>query len=547
MVILAPLRTAVFFGSAIASNFPTQIARRAGLRLRGIHQAAFKMTGAATLGAYAHKHKVTVVGSGNWGSTIAKIVGENVKEHSDVFEQEVQMWVYEEDVTIPKDSPHYDASKADTPRKLTEVINHCHENVKYLPGIQLPSNIVANPSLQDSVKGSSILVFNLPHQFIGNVCKQLKGHIVPFARGISCIKGVNVADDGISLFSESIGDLLGIYCGALSGANIANEIAAEKWSETTIAYDPPPVDNSRNPSPGSHSPVTSTFDLSITSPLDHDPALQHRDARGRASKTRLTAVPPDYPPLDHDTFHQLFHRPYFHVSMVSDVAGVSLGGALKNIVALAAGFVDGRGWGDNAKAAIMRVGLMEMVKFGKEFFGETVHTATFTEESAGVADLITSCSGGRNFRCAKMSVERGVSVEEVEKTELNGQMLQGTSTAREVNSFLKTRGLEAEYPLFTAVIGKSSTSRFLFSLLLMSSQVSLMGNTRWMTFLRWLRSRLTATLRNKYLDGIAWLYDAFTLFFLMIFLVYQCASSPIWIFKASRDAEVLLMTVMESL
>jgi len=94
-----------------------------------------------------------------------------------------------------------------------------------------------------------------------------------------------------------------------------------------------------------------------------------------------------------------------------------------------------------------------MVKFGKEFFGETVHTATFTEESAGVADLITSCSGGRNFRCAKMSIERGVSVDEVEQTELNGQKLQGTSTAKEVNSFLKARGLESEYPLFTAVIG----------------------------------------------------------------------------------------------
>ena len=76
------------------------------------------------------------------------------------------------------------------------------------------------------------------------------------------------------------------------------------------------------------------------------------------------------------------------------------------------------------------------------------------EESCGVADLITSCSGGRNFRCAKMAVERGVSVDEVEKTELNGQKLQGTSTAKEVNSFLKAKGKEDDYPLFLAVIGK---------------------------------------------------------------------------------------------
>jgi len=400
----------------------------------------------ATLGAHSKKHKVTVVGSGNWGSTIAKIVAENTKAHSDIFEEEVQMWVYEEEVTIAKDSKHYDAKFDSTPQKLTHIINTYHENVKYLPNIKLPFNLIANPSVEDAVQGSSILIFNLPHQFIARISKQLQGHILPYARGISCIKGVNVTSSEISLFSEWIGEGLGIYCGALSGANIANEIAAEKWCETTIAYDPPPAD-SRAPTPTGPSPATSQINLTIT-PADNE----HRDVLGRVSKIRLKPVPSEYPPLDHATLKTLFHRPYFHVRMVSDVAGVSLGGALKNIVALAAGFVDGRGWGDNAKAAVMRVGLLEMVKFGKEFFGETVHAGTFTEESCGVADLITSCMGGRNFRCAKMAVERGVSVDEVERTELNGQSLQGTSTAKEVNSFLKAKGVEAEYPLFKAVI-----------------------------------------------------------------------------------------------
>lgn len=136
--------------------------------------------------------------------------------------------------------------------------------------------------------------------------------------------------------------------------------------------------------------------------------------------------------------------------MVHDVAGVSLGGALKNVVALAAGWVDGLGWGDNAKAAVMRVGIMEEVKFGKTFFN-TVRTETFTEESCGVADMITSCSGGRNFRCAKMSVQEGKSIDQIEERELNGQKLQGTSTAHEVNAFLKKEGKEQDFPLFTAV------------------------------------------------------------------------------------------------
>lgn len=407
----------------------------------------------ASLGsAYERRHKVTVVGSGNWGSTIAKIVAENTKQHPDIFEPDVQMWVYEEEVSIPSDSPHYDSSVGDAKQKLTHIINNYHENVKYLPGIRLPSNVIANPDLVDAAKDSTILVFNLPHQFIAKVCDQLRGRIVPYARAISCIKGVHVSDDGVSLFSEWIGDGLGIYCGALSGANIASEIAAEKWCATTIAYDPPPMDASRNPTPRTQSPAANQtkFDLNIT-PV-HANQLEYKDARGRKSKVKLTAVPHEFPPLDHKTFRALFRRPYFHVRMVSDVAGTSLGGALKNIVALAAGFVVGKGWGDNAKSEICRLGIVEMIKFGKEFFGETISTATFTVESAGMADLVTSCSSGRNFRCAKMSAEKGVSVEEIERTELNGQMLQGTSTAKEVNSFLKARGVTHEYPLFTAVI-----------------------------------------------------------------------------------------------
>ena len=356
------------------------------------------------------------------------------------------MWVYEEQTTVPKTSKTYDESSelCTKPQPLTKLINHLHENVKYLPNVKLPKNIIANPSLQESVKDATILVFNLPHQFIEGICKQLKPHIVPYARGVSCIKGVNVEGDGVTLFSESIGKHLGIYCGALSGANIANEVAQEKWSETTIAYDPPPID-SQAPTPvtsGPPSPSGSHVDLT---------QLTHKDASGRKSKVNLRALPSEYHPIDHNTLKNLFHRPYFHVRLVHDVAGVSLGGALKNIVAIAAGWVDGLGWGDNAKAAIMRIGLLEMVQFGQKFFGRTVNVGTFTEESAGVADLITTCSGGRNHRCAKISIEKGIPLEEVEKQELNGQKLQGNSTALEVNTFLKGHGLEKDFPLFTAV------------------------------------------------------------------------------------------------
>jgi glycerol-3-phosphate dehydrogenase (NAD+) len=383
------------------------------------------------------------------GSTIAKVVAENVTAHTDLFEEEVQMWVYEEDVTVPKSSPHFDSSNADKSHKLSELINKLHENVKYLPSITLPSNIVANPSLEDSVAHATILIFNMPHQFIPHIAKQIRGKIVPYARGISCIKGIEVSERGVRLFSEMIGDELGIYCGALSGANIATEVALEKWCETTVAYDPPPMD-SRQPTP-EQSPHASTVDLSMTA-LDGS-------ANGRRSGRGLKPLPVEYPPLSHENMKKLFHRPYFHVRLVSDVVAVSLGGALKNIVALAAGWVDGLGWGENAKSAVIRIGLLEEVKFGKMFFQDKgVHAETFTEESCGVADIITSCMGGRNFRCAKMSVEKGLPIDEVERTELNGQKLQGTSTAYEVNKFLSNQKLEWEFPLFTAVHGKSRFS-----------------------------------------------------------------------------------------
>lgn len=274
--------------------------------------------------------------------------------------------------------------------------------------------MIATPDIRTAASDATLLIFNVPHQFVSNICNQLDGSCLPYARAVSCIKGVNVTPDGVSLFSDTIGKRLGIYCGALSGANIANEVAAEKFSETTVAYNPP-----------------------------IGPTKDYPDG--------LVDVPADLPAVDHALLKFLFHRPYFHVRLVSDVAGVSLGGALKNIVAIAAGFVDGLGWGNNAKAAVMRVGLLEMRKFGKMFFADSCKSATFTEESCGVADLITSCNGGRNHKCAKLSVQKKRPIEEIEAEELNGQKLQGTSTASEVNEYLKRRGLEAEFPLFTAV------------------------------------------------------------------------------------------------
>lgn len=126
------------------------------------------------------------------------------------------------------------------------------------------------------------------------MCKELRGKVLLDARAISMIKGVEVKDGNIRIFADVIEEILGCHCAALSGANIADEVAADKFSETTIGY-----------------------------------------------------RPGDLPTAE--MFHKVLDTPTFRVGMVEDVAGVSLCGALKNVVAIAAGFIDGLGWGSNAK------------------------------------------------------------------------------------------------------------------------------------------------------------------------------------------------------
>ena len=117
--------------------------------------------------------KVCIVGSGNWGSAIARLVGVNTARCPERFVKDVNMWVFEEDVDG---------------RKLTEIINTDHENVKYLPGRPLPHNIVAVPDISDAALSADILIFVLPHQFIKRACAPLKGKLKEGAVGLSLIK-----------------------------------------------------------------------------------------------------------------------------------------------------------------------------------------------------------------------------------------------------------------------------------------------------------------------------------------------------------------------
>ncbi|KAM0675658.1 hypothetical protein GVAV_001026 [Gurleya vavrai] len=319
------------------------------------------------------KHKISIIGSGNWGTAISKIILQAIKDKKDCDET-IFMWTFEEIIDG---------------KKLTDIINTTHENVKYLPGVILSKNLIAMSDLKSCVKDSNILVFVVPHQFVKKVVSDLKGNIRKDAIAVSLIKGVMVEDNKLKLISDFISEELKIECGVLMGANIANEIGNGCISEGTLA-------------------------------------CKNEKARS--------------------ILKNIFNCYNYRVSCVSDKNGVELCGTLKNIVSLAYGIGNGINLPKNTKVAILRNGLKEMVKFCMMFFSD-VKLGTFFE-SAGIADLFVSSLCGRNFKCG---IDLGTkSIEEIEK-EMGGQKLQGTLTAKEIFGFLHEQEKEKEFPLFVMV------------------------------------------------------------------------------------------------
>ncbi|KAF6118838.1 glycerol-3-phosphate dehydrogenase 1 [Phyllostomus discolor] len=261
----------------------------------------------------------------------------------------------------------------------------------------------------------------------------------------------------------------------LMGANIASEVADEKFCETTIG-ESPTTTHAHDAAPVTSPPhiLPSLTPLSCLLPIrqakEEDPSIRgegglgHPQGKGCRSCLRHmcekeSRIPPKtllLPTLgckdqaQGQLLKELMQTPNFRITVVPEVDTVEICGALKNVVAVGAGFCDGLGFGDNTKAAVIRLGLMEMIAFAKLFCRGPVSPATFLE-SCGVADLITTCYGGRNRKVAEAFACTGKSIEQLEKEMLNGQKLQGPQTARELHSILQHKGLVDKFPLFMAV------------------------------------------------------------------------------------------------
>lgn len=199
-------------------------------------------------------------------------------------------------------------------------------NVKYLPEVALPSGLVIEPDLFAAVSGSDLIVMAVPsfaYRKVSQALAQFSGIVVSVTKGIEYESGLTMS----GVLAETASSA---RCVALSGPTLALEVA-----------------------------------------------------RG----VPTAAVAAGNSPADAEFVQRLFHRPFFRIYTSTDVVGVELGGALKNVIAIAAGVCDGLGFGDNSKAALVTRAIAEIRRLGAAC---GARAETFSGLS-GMGDLVVTC------------------------------------------------------------------------------------------------------------------------------------------------------------
>ncbi len=248
------------------------------------------------------------------------------------------------------------------------------ENKRYLAGVPLPDNLEISSNLNDLMQNRIAAFIAVPSKGLRNVMAYL-----PKVSALICAsKGLEVGT--LKRFSEVLAEYQPkALLAALSGPNLAFEIARGLPAAATVASE------------------SESFAK----------AVQH-----------------------------WLHQANFRVYSSNDLIGVELGGALKNIIALAAGMCDGLKMGDNAKAAIITRGLAEMIKFARHLGAKSETLFGL----AGLGDMIATCNSlnSRNHKAGEMFA-KGVSLAEVEASKMTTE---GLSTTEAVVSYARAKGLE---------------------------------------------------------------------------------------------------------
>ncbi|KAH8264560.1 hypothetical protein KR038_010161, partial [Drosophila bunnanda] len=312
------------------------------------------------------------------GTAIAAAISKNVQDLEGDFDERVHIYVYD------------DATRNSL---LSEVINNSHENVKYLPGIKLPKNLIAVNDLLEAAQNADILIFSIPHTFVKSYCNILAGNVKETAFAVSMVKGLmQERDDEMVLVSDTISDQLDIPCYSMMSAHSSMEMAQGKLCEVTVGCD-------------------DAFHVQLLTAI-----LQTNNCR---------------------------------VISIDDVTGVELCGTLNEIISLGAGFVDGQHLGDNTRVAAIHLCVKEMMRFIKTFF-PSVKMSTFYE-TCGIANSVAATYVDKNVNFAQSFIATGKTFEEMEANFLHGRKLLGPVVAAEVNAFLEKALMQHEFPLFTAI------------------------------------------------------------------------------------------------
>ncbi|MBI3963573.1 MAG: NAD(P)H-dependent glycerol-3-phosphate dehydrogenase [Candidatus Kerfeldbacteria bacterium] len=249
-----------------------------------------------------------------------------------------------------------------------------HTNARYLPDVTLAPSLSFSNSPADTVRNATTVVVVVPAQYVRPTMKLFRGCITDSQRVVSAAKGIEV--DTFKLMTDVIQEALGRTSpvAVLSGPNIAREVAMHHPSKSVVA--------------------TERIEL------------------GRELRDLLT-------------------NEYFKVYVNTDVRGVEIAGALKNILAIAAGIADGLGYGMNTKAAMITRGLRELIEIGKMLHGRS---ETFSG-LAGIGDVMVTCTspGSRNRSVGQWLAE-GVPVDQLE-TKLQGRVAEGIPTTKAVYQY----------------------------------------------------------------------------------------------------------------
>ncbi|GAB2645970.1 NAD(P)H-dependent glycerol-3-phosphate dehydrogenase [Gordonia jinhuaensis] len=272
---------------------------------------------------------------------------------------------------------------------LADEINTTHVNSSYLPDIVLPETLSATSSVPQALDGADLVVCASPSQVLRQCLGDWREYIGSQAVLVSLAKGIE--SDTLLRMSEVIAEVTEMpdeQIAVLTGPNLAREIALRQPAATVIAC------------------------------TDHDRAreLQHTFATG-------------------------YFRPYTK----TDVVGCEIGGAIKNVIALACGIATGVGFGENTLATIITRGLAETMRLA-EGLGARAETLAGL---AGVGDLVATCSSplSRN-RSFGARLGEGQSLEQAQRA-AGGQVAEGVKSCTSIRALAAKNGVEV--PLTDAV------------------------------------------------------------------------------------------------